>query len=160
MIKTKNLLEYILFLSRHLHGCKIRCIVNAILIELDIPVERMGYEFLLRGAVMLYRDCTQRLTKEIYPQVSKSFGGSVGEDTVEGEMRATVKIGWKRGVVEIWEMFFPTPKGAERTAPSNKVFLLKIVRVLQLWKDICDANEERAAHSENAEEDDPVRTLP
>lgn len=93
---------------------------------LGIPVHRKGYRQLAIAIACYTRDCTQSITKELYPAVAK-ISGAQDWRLVERDIRTAIQYAWTHKDSHVWDVYF---SGADK-APSNKVFITAISDLLQ-----------------------------
>lgn len=101
-------------------------VICHILLSLQFPAHRIGFQQLCLAIPQFARDTTQSLTKDLYPYIAKAMGY---EDwrAVEHSIRDVIAKAWEKGDRQIWELYFP---GAE-TAPSNKRFIATMARFIR-----------------------------
>lgn len=141
MPKVDKLLDRALFYVRHLRGSEPRCLVNLVLIELDVPVARVGYGYLQKSIVMLAKEFSQLLTKELYPAVGKSYNPVASSKQIEKDVRTAIGEGWTDCDEETWSTYFPPNKNGDIPKPQSKKFIAKLARFLELWEDLCKVAE-------------------
>lgn len=132
MISTiERTLDHALFLSRHIND--LQCVIVAILIELGIPAKRNGFEYLKTAILLRYLHPTQLITKELYPDVGRSYDPEVSDFQVEQAIRSTIAYAWKNRDEEIWALYFPSGRDGTLKRPSNADFISMIARFIELW---------------------------
>lgn len=139
MAKVDKLLDRALFFARHLRGCEPRCLVKLILIELEVPVNRAGYRYLLLAIVLLAKEFAQLMTKELYPTVGAYSTPKASGTQVEKDMRTAIGEGWENCDQETWSIYFPPNKYGMLERPQSKKFIAKLARFVELWEDLCRA---------------------
>ena len=95
------------------------------LMELSIPVHRVGYLHLRTAIPIFQKDKRQSMISELYPAVAKELGYP-DWGAVEHAMREVIKFAWKHRNQEAWDKYFP---GCRR-APSNKQFIATLAEYL------------------------------
>lgn len=122
-------LKHIVFLARHLGNCDLQCATTAMLLDLGIPVKGSGFDYLERAIIIYFEDPTQMLTKDIYPDVGKSFSPKAGSYQVERAIRVAINEAWKNRDSRIWGYYFASDR-----KPSNGEFISRMARILRLWQ--------------------------
>lgn len=97
--------------------------LDRILIDLGFRVGTARYNLVHAAVLYMYHDPGCYLTKCLYPDLAKKFGGT--KDRVEKAIRDSIKSAWQNGDRQIWNMYF-----AVEEAPSNEVFLGRISNAL------------------------------
>lgn len=95
------------------------------LLELHVPIHRVGFEQLCIAIPCFARDPAQSLSKELYPQVAEHFGNADWR-SVERAIREAIYYAWNHGDPAVWEAYFP----GQLTAPSNRLFIITLSRRL------------------------------
>ena len=126
-------LDHILFLARHLDKCNARGAVVAMLMELGVPTQCMGFEFLKTAILLFYENPTRSLHKDIFREVMHQYKQN-SEEQVDQAVREAIKKSWRHGSQTAWDWYFAYD-GIRRTErPSNAEFISRIARVLELWQ--------------------------
>lgn len=94
--------------------------------QLRMSTHRLGYKYLTVAVPMYANDDGRSLTKEIYPDVARHFGG-VNRCSVEQSIRMVILDAWERRDPAAWEVYFP----GQQKAPSNKQFLAVLAERLR-----------------------------
>lgn len=101
--------------------------------ELGIPSQMDGYTQ-LRAAIPLFAlDTTQRLNKELYPDIAKLCGFGSGK-LVEHSIRIAIQAGWKKRNISIWSSYFSPDETGDIPCPSNKVFISHLAERLNILR--------------------------
>lgn len=134
--EIERTLQHAQFLARHLHG-GISPVVVAILIELDVPTNRDGFEYIKRAIMKVKEDPTQGLMKEVYSFIANS---NCDDDIkkIDQAIGSAINQAWKRRDEDIWYYFFPIDKYGKIVKPSNSEFIYMIARFLELWEGCCE----------------------
>ena len=98
----------------------------AMLHELGISIQRLGYKYLTVAVPCYSIDDSQSLTKEVYPYVSQCFG-CTDWHSVERSIRTVILTAWDHRDPEIWNQYFPN----QIKAPSNKQFIAVLAERLK-----------------------------
>lgn len=118
--------------ARYFDLCNIQSIAVAILIELNVPTKRVGFEYLKKSIILFCDDPTQTITKEIYYEVVNSLSERTHWRTVERNIRYTIDAAWENKDDRIWKIYFPISKDGEIVKPSNAEFISMIGYFIQL----------------------------
>ena len=133
-------LAHALFLARHIHKGDLQCAATAVLLELQVPTNRIGFDYLKHAIILFCDDPTQMITKELYPAVGKLYEAKPGVLQVEQAIRAVIKAAWKNRNEKIWWYYFPSgiDENGNLQRPSNSEFIAGIGRFLELWQGCCE----------------------
>lgn len=139
MISTIEVtLDHALFYAQHLNKCDSKCVATAVLMELGIPTNRIGFEYLKRAVVSYSKDPLQMYTKDIYPSVGTIYDTEESARQVEQAMRTAILEAWKHRDEEAWLCYFPVDEKGNIPRPSNGYFISRVGRFLQLWEGCCE----------------------
>lgn len=122
---------YIKILAQDLAGCDLECVVLAMLLDLTVPVNYSGFEYLKAAVVAQYEDPTLDLSNDIYALLAQQYG--ISSDMVSAAIRSAVKMAWSRAYTEKWHKYFPTAPMDKDGAPTNAEVIAGLARILQLW---------------------------
>ena len=120
--------------ARHFDLCNIQSIAVAILIELNVPTKRVGFEYLKKSIILFCEDPTQTITKEIYCQVGNSLSERTHWKTVERNIRYAIDAAWENKDEQIWKIYFPVGEYSNIVKPSNTEFISMISYFIQLLR--------------------------
>ena len=137
----QDTLDHARFLARQFHKCDAQYVILITLLELDVPTNYDGFDYLSRAIAFYYEDPAQMITKGLYAVVADAYGGSVGDSQIESSIRSAIKSAWKKKDDTVWSLYFPFDKDGKIKRPSNTEFISRIARVLQLWRGCCQAYE-------------------
>lgn len=102
--------------------------VTAVLLELGVPTSRKGFRYSREAILLLSKDPTLQITKEIYPAVGKMFGAEA--ESVEKNIRDVIAAAWRQRDEALWRRYFPIAPNGQVPRPSNGVFLTRLTEVL------------------------------
>lgn len=133
--KIERTLKHAQFLARHING-DLSSVVVAILIELDIPTNRDGFEYLKRSVIAIYEAPTRSLIKEVYAEIAKD---NFVDDTktIDQAIITAINYGWKHKDDDAWSCIFPTQRFLRNKKPSNSEFITMVARFVELWEGCC-----------------------
>ena len=103
------------------------CVLR-ILMELGIPVKRKGFACLWEAVLLMSRDMSQQLTKELYPAVAKVF--STSSQQVERAIRSAIEIAWENRNKALWACYFPADANGDVAKPTNGEMILRLAGIL------------------------------
>lgn len=138
-------LDHILLLARHLEKCNAPGAVIVMLMELGVPTQYVGFEFLKTAILLFYANPTRALHKDIYRQIMEQSGQS-SEEQVDQAIRVTIKYAWREGSREAWDWYFAYDGIDRSQKPTNAEFISRIARLLEMW--YCNAEEVAYEHAE------------
>lgn len=141
----ENRLEHIRFLVREMHGCSISAVALAMLLELNIPTNHVGFDYLLHAVVTFCKDPLMTLSNGIYPAVAACYAYDIGNEEIEQAIRSAIQKAWKNRDEVAWKYYFSQGPYDSIKKPTNSEFISRIGRVLQLWKKF---TESEAGHEE------------
>lgn len=95
--------------------------VTAVLLELGMNPGRGGFQYCRDAILMLEREPHLRVTKDIYPVISKRY--NTGATAVEKNIRDAVSAAWKSADRSILLKYFIPAANGQIPRPSNHVFL-------------------------------------
>lgn len=97
--------------------------ITSVFLIIGIPAHIKGYHYLREGIRMVYRqpDLINRITKELYPGIAKSFGTSASK--VERAIRHAIEVAWTRGKIENLNSLFGYSIYGKNDKPTNGEFI-------------------------------------
>lgn len=131
--------EYVKLLAQRLNGCEPNCVALVMLLELSVPVNYDGFEFLKSAILLQYEDPMRDLANDIYPEIARVCGKGVSSEMVEVSIRAAIRVAWKRSSKEVWQKYFPTISPREVRPPTNAVVIANLGRIIELWQGCASA---------------------
>lgn len=102
--------------------------VTTVLLELGIPTSRKGFRYCREAILLLSKDPSVQITKEIYPVVGKLYGAEA--ESVEKNIRDVIAAAWQQRDDALWRRYFPMAPNGQIPRPSNAVFLTRLTEVL------------------------------
>lgn len=143
-ITIDETLKHIDFLAKLFGRNNVRYVIVVLLLELGIPTNYDGFDYLIQAITIYHTDPSQMIMKGLYPAVAKTSQKNVDGQHVESSIRTAIKIAWKYHDDIAWKRYFSETS----RKPSNTEFVSKIARVLELWEGCCEEyelkNEEEA----------------
>ena len=132
-----NTLNHVSFLSRHFHGDDIPCRAIIVLLDLGIPTNRDGFDYLKNAIVLRYIGPSRAASKELYPEVGRCYDPEADYVQVEQAIRSAIKDAWKNRDERVWGYYFADRKKGLVKCPTNLEFITRIVYILVLWQGCC-----------------------
>ena len=126
-------IEYVKLLAQWLYACDADYIALVILLELGIPVNHTGFQYLKEAIVLQYEDPLLDLTNEIYQKVAERSREHTSCAMVESAIRGAIHRGWERFGDDLWRKYLPTLPPGKPRAPSNAEVIAGIARIMELW---------------------------
>lgn len=84
----------------------------------------------IREAILVrYRNSHQMMMKEIYVDVGRKYGGN--NQSLEKAVRDAIKVAYRKGNPELWDLLFPHCAKDGRTYPKSEEFIDRIVLCLR-----------------------------
>lgn len=129
--------EYVKLLAQDLAGCEPNYAVLAIMLDLRIPVNYDGFEYLKAAVIMQHEEPTLDLVNDIYEALAKRYG--VTTEMVASGIRGAVKTAWNRTEPKKWCRYLPTIPTGKSGAPSNVEVITGLARIVELWQGCSEA---------------------
>lgn len=105
-----------------------RTSVLNMLLALNVPVNRKGYQYLETAIELFEKDPQQSVTKVLYPAVAKICGGS--RDSVERAIRSAIEAAWNRRDEKVWRLYFMPCRSGTVPRPTNRAFIATMADLL------------------------------
>lgn len=105
--------------------------VARLLMRLGFEPHREGYEQLLLTIPLYAAAPKEAINKVTYAKVAEMVGAN-DYRTVEHSIRAAILSAWDKGDRALWNSLFPEDPRKPGKAPSNKIFISRIVEQLNL----------------------------
>lgn len=141
--RSYEMLRYLQLLTRVFHERDVRSIATVMLLELGIPADSDGFQYLRSAIEMRHADPMANFTKGIYPKVARFYRTGDGWKHVDQAIRRSVRAAWNGREAEKWELFFLRNCGKMAICPSNKVFISQISSIIELCQKCREADHER-----------------
>ncbi len=100
--------------------------ISSVFISIGIPAHIKGYHFLREAVKMVVAnpDSINRITKELYPGIAKTFQTSPSK--VERAIRHAIEVAWTRGRIENINQIFGFKVYGKNDKPTNGEFIALI----------------------------------
>lgn len=141
-------LEHILFLARRFDKSSIRQTVIILLMELGVPTQYDGFDYLVRAIVICVQDPALVMRKGLYNLVAEQYDREIDTHQIEQAIRNAIECAWQNGRSEAWERYFLAGQRHNVRKPANAEFVSRIARTLELWTGCCEAYEHRVLSKE------------
>lgn len=129
--------EYVKLLAQNLAGCEPNYAVLAIMLDLKIPVNYDGFEYLKAAIVMQYEEPTRDLLNDIYKALAEHYG--ISADVIASAIRGAIKTAWSRTEPEKWSRYLPAVPIGKKGAPTNAEIITGLARIVELWQGCSEA---------------------
>ena len=130
-------LEFAQLLARHIQETDLLAAVVAILMELNIVPNNIGYYYLRDAILISYEKPGEEAMNGVYLEVAQKYGAGVDVNQVEQAIRKVIIKAWKKRNENSWNLFFRTSGMGSFQKPPNEVFFTEIARFLELWQGCC-----------------------
>lgn len=131
-------LVHIIFLAKTMQGCDVSCVALLVLLELNIPTNHVGFDYLLNAIVSFCKNPRQTMNKGSYPTVAACCGNQASLEEIEQAIRCAIKKGFENNNSFAWKYYFSHNASGNMKKPTNSEFISRIGRVLQLWQGCCE----------------------
>lgn len=108
--------------------------ISNVLISLGIPTKLHGYSYLREAILLMSRDMSQSITKELYPAVAKICNVS-NSKLVERSIRSCIGTSWLHRDEQIWRLYFAPDSSGQIPKPTNGDFICRLADHLLLQLD-------------------------
>ena len=126
-------IAYIKLLAQDMAGCEPNCAVLAIMLDLRIPVNHHGFEYLRTAILLQHENPMQVVLNDIYQAIAKKHG-NVSEEIVATSIRRAIKVAWDRGNVALWDTYLPAAIITSEHPPTNAEVIAGLARIIELWQ--------------------------
>ncbi len=98
------------------------------LLELGFPTKLKGYTYICEAALIMSRDFSQSVTKEIYPVIAKNVAGSAQQ--VERAIRNAIACAWNKRNVRRWSRYFQPDTRGDVPKPTNAELITRLAHII------------------------------
>ncbi len=99
--------------------------------NLGIPTHLDGYRQLCAGIPLFAENPGMLLSKELYPAIAEQFDLPDAR-TVEHSIRKAIQSAWQKKDPMTWEKYFPANPQGSIPCPTNKAFIARLAKILEL----------------------------
>ena len=142
-------LEHLLFLARRFEKSDIRYVVIILLMELGVPTQCDGFDYLVSAIVICVQDPARVVTEGLYNLITEQYGDAEDMWRIEHSIRRAVESAWQKGETKAWEMYFTAGQNRGTKKPTNVEFISRLARTIELWMGCCDTYEKKAVGVED-----------
>ena len=103
--------------------------INCLMLSLGLRMDLNGYPCLREAIIQMLQDHSKQVTKSVYPEVAKKFGGD--GKRIERVIRSVIEDAWKRRDENVWNMYFNQMKNGEIKCPTNGYFISRMVMCIE-----------------------------
>lgn len=135
--KINDTMMLVHFYSRHTKMFDPYCAAQMVLMELCVPPNCEGHDYLLHAIVERYHNSARTFHEGIYSIVGNYYATGLSVGQMETAMRYVINKAWNQREEDIWACFFPCCNGGRVKKPSNTEFISEIARFLWLWERCC-----------------------
>lgn len=140
--KMDQTMRQVQFYRRHLEVFDPYCAAQMVLMDLCIPANCEGHDYLLNAIVERYKHPEAGFEQGIYSVVAERYPVEVSTRQMETAIRYVIKKAWKDRKESVWVCFFPSDNWGNLKKPSNTDFISEIARFMRLWER-CDKGGEQ-----------------
>ena len=110
----------------------LEALVTNMIHEVGVPAHIKGYQYLREAIMMVVNDIDviNQITKQLYPDIAKTFGTTPSR--VERAIRHAIEVAWGRGKQDVVENIFGYTVSASKGKPTNSEFIAMIADKLRL----------------------------
>lgn len=136
-ITFDDALNHLYFLAKLFGRNNARYVIVILLLELNVPTNYDGFDYLVKGIMIYFRNQSHMMSKGLYPAIAEECAIDVEPIQIESAIRSAIKAAWKSRDETAWLWYFAG--SAEK--PSNAEFISRIARILELWEGCCKEYE-------------------
>jgi len=134
---VEKTVKHIFFLARHFDRKCIHQVVIILLLELGVPRNLDGFDYLAKAITIYCENPTRTNMKGLYQAVVRLYGQEVEDYLVDSSIRNAIRLAWKNRDEDAWALYFPYSIRGRIKKPSNAEFIAGIAWALELWKGCC-----------------------
>lgn len=141
-------LEHVLFLARRFNKSNIRQVVIILLMELGVPTQYDGFDYLVKAIILCIQDSALVMMKGLYSLIAEQYDREMDTHQIEQAIRSAIDGAWQKGNAEAWDLYFLSGQSHGARKPANAEFISRLARTIELWMGCCDAYEHKALGKE------------
>ena len=134
---TNDTIAYIKLLAQDMAGCEPNCAILAIMLDLKIPVNHQGFEYLKTAILLQYENPSLIVVNEIYQTIAEMHGNT--REDVAMSIRRVIKAAWDRNDITLWKICLPAAVICEEYPPTNTEVIAGLARIIELWQGCANA---------------------
>ena len=131
--------EYVKLLAQRLGGCKPKAMVLVMLLDLGIPVNYSGFEYLKTAILLQFEDPTADLANDIYPVISAKTGKDISNEMIDTSIRNAIRSAWLRTNIAVWQKYIPIISDMQKKPPTNTEMIASLAKIVELWYTCAEA---------------------
>lgn len=135
---TSDTITYIKRMAQNMAGFDPNYAVLAFMLDLKIPVNPHGFEYLKTAILLRYENPTMDLAKDIYLAIASTHGNISGE-MIAASIRRVIKSAFDRGNITRWQIYLPAAIITEDRPPTNAEVIAGLARIVEFWQGCSDA---------------------
>ena len=107
-------------------------LVTQVIHMIGVPAHIKGYNYLREAVALVIKDITliEAITKELYPQVAKTF--QTTPSRVERAIRHAIEVAWDRGDIDTLQNYFGNTVSLTKGKPTNSEFIALVADRIRL----------------------------
>lgn len=125
------------FLARRFQKDEIPSMTLLILYDLGMPLNYVGFGYLMQVLPEALKRPSQIVAKEVYLAVAKLYTPELDITIIDSAIRDAIEKAWENRCDRIWHYYFPDHLLQRRKPPSNLEFIAGIVYFLEMCKGCC-----------------------
>lgn len=130
-------LEQAKFLARYFDRDDLESATVAVLMDLRMEPDHMGYQYLKRGILHYCDDPAHALAAGIYQILSEEYDFRPNVKQLEQAMRRAINEAWEYRDERVWRLYFYLDCKGRVKKPSNIEFIAGVGQFLELWQGCC-----------------------
>ena len=131
----EEILDHAVFFARHFQLEDPAVVITAMLLELGLPTQNLGYYYLKDAILLSYTRPVRALSLGLYAEVAGIQGPGVTAEQVEKAITSAIAEAWTERDEGIWRCYFDW--SCRYRKPTNMVFVTRLGRFLELWLGCC-----------------------
>ena len=135
---TSDTITYIKCMAQNMAGFDPSYAVLAFMLDLKMPVNHHGFEYLKAAIMLRYEKPTMDLTNDIYLTIASTQGNVSGE-MIAASIRRVIKAAFERGNTTRWQIYLPASNLTGARPPTNAEVIAGLARILELWQGCSEA---------------------
>ena len=130
-----RVLDHLELLEEHFSVCELPGKIVAILLELGIPTNYIGFEYLKQAILLFCLNSSDVMFKGVYASLIEYYGIHITEKQIAQAMHSAIQVAWENKNKAPWIRYFSQGKGVNMKKPGNIEFISRIARFVELWHD-------------------------
>ena len=135
---TSDTIRYIKRMAQNMIGFDPNYAVLAFMLDLKIPVNPHGFEYLKTAIILRYENPTMDLANDIYLAIASTYG-NISSEMIAASIRRVIKSSFDRGNVTRWQLYLPASNLTEDRPPTNAEVIAGLARIVEFWQGCSEA---------------------